>query len=354
MNSLFFGGKKPDSFKSLSIVLILFLAFHCGALRGGEEYKLQNEEPDPSNFKAGAWTIVVIPDTQMYRKPEGKKKKKNQWLIMQKMFQWVAGEVESRNIKSVVHVGDMTQRNVANEWANLREAYEPLDGKVPYVVCEGNHDCARGEVPTGMNNVFSIDQNSKNKESFGGSFEKDKLENAWYTFDCGGQKFMTMAIEYNTRPEVMKWASKVIQDHPKHRVLITVHAYMSEDSRLMSKDGRPRPYNGGICRLLMSHPNVEFLVCGHVYAVKKVGGELVKDQDIATGHRTDVKKNGLAVHQILFNSQWIPNGGDGYLLLLEFQPNNKDVRVKTFSTNKNKWRIGDEFNYTLQRSGRLP
>ena len=34
---------------------------------------------------------------------------------------------------------------------------------------------------------------------------------------------------------------------------------------------------------------------------------------------------------MLFNAQWAPRGGHGWLRLLEFQPDGRTVRVRTFS-----------------------
>ena len=77
-------------------------------------------------------------------------------------------------------------------------------------------------------------------------------------------------------------------------------------------------------------------------------GLLVLEPDIATGHRSDMKKAGLTYHQLIFNAQWIPNGGDGWMLLMEFKPGNDTVEVKTFSPHLGLWRTGSEFNYTLK------
>ncbi|MCH2209613.1 MAG: hypothetical protein MK132_27660, partial [Lentisphaerales bacterium] len=159
---------------------------------------------------------------------------------------------------------------------------------------------------------------------------------------------------------VMDWAEKVIKNHPDHRVFITVHEYMTEESRLLSKDGRPDPKGKDVVgvfeRLAKLNPNVEFITCGHVKAVKKSDGKIIDDADIATGHRSDEMEDGVTVHQMLFNAQWLKNdkgqanGGDGWLLLLEFSADNKLVKVKTYSPYLDLWRTGSEYEYNLQRS----
>ncbi|MEN8253840.1 MAG: metallophosphoesterase [Verrucomicrobiota bacterium] len=344
------------------------------------DYQLQQEEPSPSDFSKGAWSVVVIPDTQNYVYPP--KLERRYYDILDGMMQWIAANKDVRNIEAVVHVGDMTNNNTQKEWKIIRSCYSHLDGKVAYVVCEGNHDRNKKKKrrpgrATRMNEVFKIDQNPLNRKIFGGSFEAGQLQNAYYTFTQNGQEFLMLALEYMTREDVVDWAVDVIKKHPEHRVFITVHEYMSELSRLDSADGHPVPHSKReehkqVYDLVMENPNVEFVVCGHHAAlvlIEKLSPEeqekararnvgknhpgydrYALDRDIATGHRTDIRENGLAVHQILFNAQWIPNGGDGWMLLLEFQPDNKTVEVKTFSPYLEKWRTGPEFRYTLNRS----
>jgi len=78
--------------------------------------------------------------------------------------------------------------------------------------------------------------------------------------------------------------------------------------------------------------------------------------------RTDKNAAGKKVQQLVFNVQalgggWMGNGGDGWLRLLEFMPDNKTVKVKTFSplfaisptTRQYAWRRAayDEFSFEL-------
>ena len=68
--------------------------------------------------------------------------------------------------------------------------------------------------------------------------------------------------------------------------------------------------------------NIEMVLCGHI------SGE---------GYKCDENKVGKSVHQILFDAQSMGgghrygNGGDGWLRILEFFPDGKTVKVKTFS-----------------------
>jgi hypothetical protein len=64
------------------------------------------------------------------------------------------------------------------------------------------------------------------------------------------------------------------------------------------------------------------------------------------------------MHQLLFNAQWAPQGGDGWLRLLEFQPDGKTIEVKTYSPHldrknaeaPNPWRRTPDCEFTLNLS----
>ena len=330
------------------------------------DYNTQDTEPSPR--ESDSWTVVLIPDTQHYVSDDVNTK------VLDKMMKWIAEEKENRNIKMVVHLGDMTDQNRQDEWERIRHAYTYLDNEVPYLLCVGNHDQASYENESSINEFFTIGDNECNQKVFGGSFESDKLQNAYYIFNQSEKSYLFMALEYAPRDEVIAWADGVIKDHPDHRVLMSIHQYMTETSRLVSEDGRPDPLStrgegndkvGIFKRLAQPNPNVEFIVCGHVYAARKgvegrspagYEGVLVVNPDIATGHRSDEREGGQTIHQILFNAQWIKDeegvsrGGDGWMLLMEFSGDNREVKVKSHSPYRNHWRTGAEFEYILKRS----
>lgn len=341
------------NFTVLFYLLITLSSIHA------EEINTQKDEPSP--FIKGAWTTVLLPDTQYYASNS------NNIETLNNMMDWIVAEKEKRNIQMVVHLGDITDWNSQQEWKRIRSSYKKLDNALPYLLCVGNHDQGSYKKEAKINDFFKISDNPLNKDIFRGSFEPNKLQNTYYLVNHNGQKYLFLALEYAPRNSVIEWADKIIKKHKDYHVFITVHQYMTETSRLVSKDGRPEPHSKRgfgnddakiFSRLAKPNPNVEFIVCGHVYAVKKgtegmspkgYEGVLVREQDIATGHRSDTKDNGLTVHQMLFNAQWIPGGGDGWMLLLEFSPDNKEVRVKTFSPHLKLWRTGPEYEYSLKR-----
>ena len=359
------------------------------------ELIIQDTEPEP--FNEDAVTIVVMPDTQGYTGSE------SNISILNQVIDWIVANKDERNIEMLVHVGDMTNNNGTKQWKRIRNTFKILDGKIPYVIAEGNHDFYKdrktGEIVKRMNDYFNINQNHLNQEMFGSTFEEGKLENAYYQTNISGQKFIFLALELTPRNEVLAWANNIIQENTDSRIFIANHSFLSESSRLVSDDNIPGRFDSEESRvsndlneandvyekIIANNSNVEFLVCGHTGAVRlRKDGEPLNDfekekiankaslesflqtfsydADIATGHRSDAQDDQLTCHQLLFNAQWVgdkdpetgyvtnKNGGDGWIMLMEFLPGNDRVNVKSYSPYLNKWRDGYEYNYKLNRS----
>ena len=74
-------------------------------------------------------------------------------------------------------------------------------------------------------------------------------------------------------------------------------------------------------KLVYPASNIELGLCGHVSG---------------WGFRTDPNRAGVPVHQMLFDSQsmgggYEGNGGDGWIRILEFLPDGRTIRVRTYS-----------------------
>ena len=89
---------------NITTVCILFSI----GLTFAEETDTQKTEPSP--FNQGSWTVIVLPDTQHYVSPKNMEVEKKH-PILDCMMAWIAGVRDTRNVRMVVHVGDMTNSN---------------------------------------------------------------------------------------------------------------------------------------------------------------------------------------------------------------------------------------------------
>ena len=107
-------------------------------------------------------------------------------------------------------------------------------------------------------------------------------------------------------------------------------------------------------KLVQPSSNIQVVLSGHIGAPD--------DARAHVGFRADKNAAGKKVSQMVFNAQamgggWYGNGGDGWLRILEFMPDGKTIKVKTFSpffaisptTQQYAWRreAYDEFSFTI-------
>jgi hypothetical protein len=142
----------------------------------------------------------------------------------------------------------------------------------------------------------------------------------------------------------------MVASHPWHRVILVCHAYLASGSarydwsqdhsgmnpRAFALTRDPDGVNDGQNiwdKLVKKYGNICLVCCGHA------------DQ----GFRTVTGVHGNKVHEMLYNTQFFPNGGNGWLRLLEFLPDGQTVQARTFSTHLDEWdeSAGNAFRFTL-------
>ena len=66
----------------------------------------------------------------------------------------------------------------------------------------------------------------------------------------------------------------------------------------------------------------------------------------AENMRMDTYKGNI-VYSLLANFQDRPNGGNGWLRILQFSPENNEIRVKTYSPVLDRWEKDSNSEFTL-------
>lgn len=309
--------------------LALLLALTCLVTAGFAA------DPKPLPFVKGSWTLVLLPDTQHYAQKYPK--------IFISQTQWVVDHAAERNIAFIMSEGDVTNNNNREQWTNVKAAYSLLDGKVPYALQLGNHDFkpkALAKRATLANEYFPPELVQKSP-AYGGVYEKGKLDNAYYMFSAGGRNWVALSLEFTPRNGVVKWADKVLDKYADRSAIICTHAYLYYDGTRIGS-GKPASKDDVNLgeelwqKLVSKHANVVFVFCGHV---STSGG---------VARLTSKGNAGNTVHQVLADYQRSPNGGDGYLRLVEFLPDGKTVQVKTYSTTKNDYKTDPKNQFTLE------
>lgn len=322
----------------------------------------------------GAWTMVVLPDTQYYfdqtrRIPPSPE-------VLQSSLDWVLANQKERRIQVVVHVGDIVDNDTASEWAMARATFSPLANKIPLILATGNHDyhenAERRE--TKFNQYFSAAEMAGLQQTEGvalrETFEPGRLENAVYEYQApDGRPWLFLSLEWGARNEVIAWADGLLAgpNFRDHTAVLVNHAYLyHDDSRFdwatkgQLQNGNPLSYtmatdgdnNDGEMlwqKLVRRRSQFQLVLCGHVTGTKEE--HLFWGQRSEVGYRLSVGDSGHRVHQMLFNAQRDGDAGDGWLRLLEFSADQRTVVVKTYSPYRDTkglpaWRTDPE-NYKI-------
>ncbi|HSV84197.1 MAG TPA: metallophosphoesterase [Ramlibacter sp.] len=293
------------------------------------------------------FTIALLPDTQIYAMSYP--------AIFNSQTQWLADNAAAKNIKFVIHLGDITNNNNTTQWPVAQGAMRRMDGVVPYSVTPGNHDIgSNGSSSTRdttlYNQYFPLSWYS-GRPTFGGVYpaEPTRYDNNYHLFSAGGTDWLVLSLEFGPRGPVIDWAKQVIAAHPNHRVIIATHAYMYYDETRLGTGDSWNPHGYGIAnevggtndgeelwtKLAKLYPNVTMVVNGHV--LNDGQGRLVSTGD-----------NGNKVYQMLSNYQMQTNGGNGYLRLLKIDPVLGKISATSYSPYLNQYKTDAEnqFEFT--------
>ena len=334
----------------------------------------------PALEDPASWTMVVVPDVQAYTE-----RPRNHGIV-DIMNAWIVDYVKPLRIQQVLFTGDLVFRNdqrtptpdqysllSREQWKAFSRLMERLDGRVPYILCTGNHDYGHMSAEnrrTFYNDYFPTDRNPLTREHLVAcaynSFDVTSLENSAYEFTApepDNRKFLIITLEFAPTDATLEWAKKLV-DEPRfanHIGVILTHSYLAwtgkriekEKYALSAKGGNPG--EGIFQKLVYPAKNIRLVICGHIAAADKWerGISFSMDKNIA----------GKSVAQMAFNTQAIGggfhgSGGDGWLRLLEFMPDKKTVKARTFSplfaispsTRHLAWKHDElsEFTFTLE------
>ena len=270
-----------------------------------------------------AYSIVLLPDTHFYTTTATQKRKA--------ILDYVIAKKASKNIQYVIGLGDMSGDGKAGEWELVKEEYGRLDAAgIPYSVIRGNHDSVSN--PAAFNAIFGqgtayYEHVSKN----GGFYKTNSSTNTYVCFKANNDvDYMILNLDFGIDRDVLNWADKVLSEHPNHRVIVSTHAWLSGDGRMLveGSSGEPSMYNPAYLdpdyiwdKCLSRHANIDMIVCGHTQS----------DQILTT---PIVGVNGNVVYQVLINNQNSPwqLSGLGNIAIMNFTADGRFANIAYYAT----------------------
>ena len=269
------------------------------------------------------FTIIVLPDTQLYSE-------EYPW-IFENQTQWIIKNKESLNIVFVTHLGDIVDHWWSiEEWDNANTSMSKLDGDLPFGVLPGNHDGAEtGGDLSNYNNYFGF--NRFNNESwYGGAFQNINTNN-YQLFSAGEDDYLIFHLQNNPSDSVLAWADNIIDYYPTRRVIVSTHYYIGW---LLVGGQRSNVGDRIWEKLVKPHADQIFLVfSGHYIDEVRITSSV----------------DGNFVHQLLSDYQDRPNGGNGWLRIIEFSPKIDEISIKTYSPYLNKYETDSNSQFILDK-----
>ena len=348
--------------KKMLIVLAMFCA--AAVFAAPEQTQQQAQKPQAEAPKAeayqppklsdpGSWTMVVVPDVQAYvEQPRNHG-------IVEIMNAWILDAQDTLRIQQVLYTGDLVYRNdqrtprgkiepliSSEQWKAFSRMMERLDGRIPYILCTGNHDYGHALAEnrnTFFDDYFPTDRNPQTRKHLVScnfnSLGFTTLENSAYEFIApapDNRKFLIITLQFAPTDADLAWAKKLV-DQPRfadHIGIVLTHSYLAWDGKRIEKEKYAVSKAGGnpgeqiFKKLIYPAKNIRLVICGHISAADKW------ERGIAFS--MDKNSSGKSVAQMAFNTQAIGggfhgSGGDGWLRLLEFMPDRKTVKATTFS-----------------------
>lgn len=257
------------------------------------------------------FTFVWETDTQYYSR--------NYPDIFTAMNRWIAGNKDALNIKYVIHTGDIVQNwNALDQW-QVADAHMNIieEAGIPYGVVSGNHD---------------VNAPINDYEYYGRYFGRDRFAgHPWYGGDlhnnrhhydlisAGGIDFIIVYLGIYGRldPETVDWANRVLRNYKDRYAIVATHAYINSSGNY-GVNGKEI-----MEEIVAPNENVFLTLNGHYH-----------------GANYNVKRiNGRVVYEVMSDYQEGPEGGQGYVRLLQFDAGNKRMYMNTYSPYK------DDYNY---------
>lgn len=284
----------------------------------------------------GSFSIVVLPDTQVYadRYPE----------ILNSQLQWIRDNAATKHIAFVTGVGDVVdQANDPVELQRADAAFDRLDGVVPYAVPIGNHDYDTFNDRSSATKFVQYFGSSRyaGKSWYGGA-SANQL-NHYQIFQAGPWRFLHVALQWEAPDADLAWAQGVINANPGLPVMVSTHQYLTGSATRTTGITYPGGNSGEAMwqELIKRNPRIFMVNSGHYTAEAR----LVSQNDA-----------GQDVHQIVVDHQGRTMGGEGFLRVLRFVPDEDRVEVTSYSPYLNRYETdaNSQFNLTIDFATRFP
>ena len=240
------------------------------------------------------------------------------------MTKWIVANRERLNIQYVIHTGDIVNDMLRKrEWKAVEVAFDEFIGKIPFFAIAGNHD------NKGMMHMYDdfhalmSRQNYTEYPTFGG--EEALGRRRYDLVTIGYEDFILIGTGYSLQKSDYDWLNRVLAEHSDRTAILVAHWYLElKATDALYGDAKT------LRRVVAANPNVRYVLCGHRHGFRRAE-ELYDDDGDGTPDRV--------VQAIMVDYQGLPNGGEGYFMLLTFNVVERTVSITSYSP------VHDDYNY---------
>jgi len=284
------------------------------------------------------FTLIGVPDTQYYTDNVDN----NQYFYDQ--TNWIVANKDALNIAFISQVGDCVESGDTfdSEWQVVNTAWTTVENPLstglvdglPYGLNVGNHDqspAGGGSMASTVkyNQYFGISR-FQNRAYYGGHYGSDN-DNHYEMFHASGMDFIVINLEYDPiqDQDVLNWADTILKTYSNRRAIVVSHYIIDGDDEPIPNAFGPQGQS--IYDDLKDNPNLFLMLCGH---------------RSIEGRRSD-NFNGSIVQTLLANFQTYPNGGNGFLRIMEFRPAENKIHVSTYSPSLNQFETDSNSEFVI-------
>ncbi|MDT8974902.1 S-layer homology domain-containing protein [Paenibacillus sp. chi10] len=260
------------------------------------------------------FSFVWMSDTQYYSQSYPQ--------IYKKIVNWVKDNKESNNIKYVIHTGDIVDKSYQEyQWQEADEDMKVLeDANIPYGVLAGNHDVGHQDNDYTKYWQYFGEQRFKDMPTYGESYQNNRGH--YDLVSAGGNDFIIVYMGWGLGDKEIDWMNEVVAKYPERKAILCLHEYM-----LVSNNRAPIA-DKIFEKVIKPNKNVIAALSGHYHDAQLKIDELEDDN----GEKRKV-------YQMLADYQGAPEGGLGYIRLMQFDMKNNKLHIKTYSP------YLDDYNY---------
>lgn len=261
--------------------------------------------PTPADYD---YSFVWMSDTQYYSEsyPD----------IYKEIVNWIADMKDELKIKYVFHTGDLVdEADKPEQWDVSSKNMEVLEkADIPYGVLAGNHDV--DHKLGSYNNYWEHygEERFKKQPTYGGSYDNNRGH--YDLISSNGNDYLMLYMGWGLGDKEIAWMDQILKQYPDRMAILNFHEYL-----LVS--GNRSPIADKIYEnVVIPNKNVVAVLSGHYHDSELLTDELDDDGDGIKDRK---------VFQMLADYQGAPEGGQGYIRLMQFDVDNNKLHIKTYS-----------------------